>query len=137
VTFTMPPRILQTVVLSVDDAKLRESPVRNKEDEMHFVVLGTHSPEICPLSNAKTNALLLEVGPQIPNIAKQHGVNIVAGPYVNREHMTVVIVEAESAEDLDAFLETSRLHQWNKVRILPSFSMEEGMRDLQEANTLF
>jgi len=104
---------------------------------MHFVVLGTHSPEICPLSNAKTNALLLEIGPQIPNIAKQHGVNIVAGPFVNREHMTVVIVETERADDLDDFLEASRLHQWNKLRVLPSFSMEEGMRDLQEARTLF
>jgi hypothetical protein len=64
-------------------------------------------------------------------------VNIVAGPFVNREHMTVVIVETESADDLDAFLEASRLHQWNHLRILPSFSMEEGMRDLQEATTLF
>ena len=104
---------------------------------MHFVVLGTHSPETCPLSNAKINALLLEIGPQIPNIAKQHGVNIVAGPFVNREHMTVVIVETERAEDLDDFLEASRLHQWNKLRILPSFSMEEGMADLQDATTLF
>jgi hypothetical protein len=71
---------------------------------MDFVVLGTHSPEICPLSNAKTRALLLEIGPRIPNIAKQHGVNIVAGPFVNREHVTVVILEAERADDLDAFL---------------------------------
>lgn len=104
---------------------------------MHFVVLGTHSPEICPLSNAKTKALLMEIGPQIPTIAKQHGVNIVAGPFVNREHITVVIVETDSADDLDAFLEASRLHQWNQVRILPSFPMEEGMRDLQETTTLF
>jgi hypothetical protein len=70
-------------------------------------------------------------------IAKQHGVNIVAGPFVNREHMTVVIVETERADDLDDFLEASRLHQWNQLRILPSFSMEEGMGDLQEATTLF
>ena len=70
---------------------------------MHYVVLGTHSPETCPLSNAKTKALLLDIGPQIPNIAKQHGVNIVAGPFVNREHMTVAIVETESADDLDSF----------------------------------
>ena len=104
---------------------------------MHYVVLGNHSPEICPLSNAKTKAMLLEIGPQIPNIAKQHGVHIVAGPYVNREHMTVVIVETESAEDLDAFLESSRLHQWNQLRILPSFAMEEGMKDLQGSTSLF
>jgi hypothetical protein len=104
---------------------------------MHFVVLGTHSPETCPLSNAKIKALLLDIGPQIPNLAKQHGVNIVAGPFVNREHMTVVIAETERAEDLDAFLEASRLHQWNQLHILPSFPMEEGMRDVQEATPVF
>ena len=90
-----------------------------------------------PSQQRQTKALLLEIGPQIPNIAKQHGVNIVAGPFVNREHMTVVIVETERADDLDAFLEASRLHQWNQLRILPSFSLEEGMSDIQEATTLF
>jgi hypothetical protein len=74
---------------------------------------------------------------RVGRIAKQHGVNIVAGPYVNREHMAVAIVETERADDLDAFLEASRLHLWNKLRILPSFSMEEGLRDLQDATTLF
>jgi hypothetical protein len=104
---------------------------------MHYVVLGTHSPETCPLSNAKIKALLLDIGPQIPNIAKQHGVNIVAGPFVNREHMTVAIVETESADDLDSFLEASRLHQWNQLHILPSYSIEDGMKEVREATTLF
>jgi hypothetical protein len=70
-------------------------------------------------------------------MAKQFGVNIVAGPYVNREHMTVVIAETERAEDLDGFLEASRLPQWNQLHILPSFSMEEGLGDLQESTSLF
>jgi hypothetical protein len=61
--------------------------------------------------------LLLEVAPQIPGIAQKHGVNIVAGPFVNREHLTVVIVETERAEALDDFLVDSRLNQWNQVRI--------------------
>jgi hypothetical protein len=104
---------------------------------MHFVVLAAHSPDICPLSNAKTKALLLEVAPQIPDIAKEHGVNIVAGPFVNREHTTVVIVETERAESLDAFLAASRLHQWNQLHILPSQPLEESMKDLQEATPLF
>lgn len=106
-------------------------------DEMHFVVLATHTPEICPLSNAKTKALLLEMGPQIPDIAKQHGVQIVAGPFVNREHMTVLILETERADELDAFLGAARLHQWNQLHILPSLPMEDGMREIQEVTSLF
>jgi len=104
---------------------------------MHFVVLGTHSPEICPQSNAKVQALLLEIGPQILNIAEKNGVNIVAGPFVNREHVIVTVVETERAEALDNFLVESRLAQWNELRILPSLSMQEGMQQVQEATPLF
>ena len=104
---------------------------------MHFVVLGAHSAEVCPNSNAKSKAMLLEIGPQIPTIAEKHGVKIVAGPYINREHLTVVIVETERAEALDAFILESRLAQWNTVRILPSHPMEVGMKELAEGTSLF
>jgi hypothetical protein len=104
---------------------------------VHFVVLASHSPDICPSSNAKTKGLLLELAPQIPSIAQKHGVNIVAGPFVNREHMTVVIVETDRAEGLDDFLVDSRLTQWNQVRILPSRSLQEGLTEIQEGISLF
>ncbi|HEX6454349.1 MAG TPA: hypothetical protein VF060_33425 [Trebonia sp.] len=104
---------------------------------MHYVILASHSPEVCPTSNGKTKALLLELAPQIPAIAGKHGVNIVSGPFTNREHMVVTIVETERPEALDAFLVDSRLPQWNQVRILPSLPMEESMRELQEATVLF
>jgi hypothetical protein len=104
---------------------------------MHFVVLGTHSAEVCPTSNAKTKALLLEIAPQMTDLAAKHGVNIVAGPFANREHMLVVIVETDSAEALDSFVVESRLAQWNQVRILPSVPMQGAMQELQEATMLF
>lgn len=104
---------------------------------MHFVILGVHNPETCPTSNAKTRALLLETGPQIPAIAEKHGVRIVAGPFVNREHTTVIVVEANGGEDLDAFLWEARLPQWNSMRILPSKTMEEGVREINSAAALF
>lgn len=104
---------------------------------MHYVILASHSAEVCPASNAKTKALLLEMAPQIPAIAGKHGVNIVAGPYANREHTVVTIVETERPEALDTFLVDARLPQWNQVRILPSIPMEESMRELEEGISLF
>lgn len=104
---------------------------------MHFVLLGEHTAEVCPTSNSKTRDLLLKIGPEIPGIAERAGVRIVAGPYVNREHLTVTVVEADRAEDVDRFLVESRLHQWNTMRVLPSMPMEEGMRDIQEGESLF
>jgi hypothetical protein len=40
---------------------------------------------------------------------------VVAGPFANRKHTVVTIVETERAEGLDAFLVESRLAQWNQV----------------------
>jgi hypothetical protein len=104
---------------------------------VHFVVLASHSPEICPSSNAKTKKLLLETAPQIPSIAQKHGVQIMAGPFVSREHMAVTIVETDNADGLDDFLVDSRLAQWNQVHILPSRSMQEGLTEIQEGTSLF
>ena len=50
-----------------------------------------------------------EMAPQVPGIAEKNGVTIVAGPYVNREHVIVAIVEADTADAVDGFLVESRL----------------------------
>jgi hypothetical protein len=104
---------------------------------MHFVLLAVHSPEVCPTSNSTTRDLMVQTAPEIPGIAERAGVKIVAGPYVNREHMTVAVVEADTAEAVDQFLVDTRLHQWNSVRVLPSLPIEEGMKDVQEGTPLF
>jgi len=104
---------------------------------MHYVVLASHSAEVCPTSNARTKALLLDLAPQIPGLAGKHGVNILAGPFTNREHTIVMIVETDRAEALDTFVVEAQLSQWNTVRILPSLPMEASMRELHEGTPLF
>jgi hypothetical protein len=64
-------------------------------------------------------------------------VNLVSGPWVNREHVVVVVVQADRSEAVDRFIVESRLMQWNRIRILPSLAMEEGMKDIQESKSLF
>lgn len=104
---------------------------------MEYVIIGTHSAEVCPTSNARTRQLLKELAPQIPKIAEQAGVKIVAGPYVNREHVTVSVIEAANGEDLDRFIVESRLAQWNSIRVLPSISMAQGIGELEDQPVLF
>jgi uncharacterized protein with GYD domain len=104
---------------------------------MHYVLLAKHSPEQCPTSNAKIKQLLLDMAPDIPNIAQKAGVSITAGPYVNREHSVVTIVDADRPEDVDRFLVESRIAQWNRVRILPSLKMDEAMDDVKQQESLF
>ena len=104
---------------------------------MHYVLLGTHTAEVCPMSNATTKALMLDMAPQIPKIAEQAGVKLVAGPFVNREHTVVTIVEAAKSEDLDRFIVDSKIAQWNTIRVLPSLPIEEGLKQVQASATIF
>ena len=104
---------------------------------MHFVLLADHNAEVCPTSNATTRKSVLQIGQEIPNIADKAGVRIVAGPYVNHEHLTVAVVEAESAENVDTFLVETRLPQWNTIRILPSTPLPEAIKQVEEQPPLF
>jgi uncharacterized protein with GYD domain len=104
---------------------------------MHFVLLAEHTAEVCPTSNATTRKIMQELGPQIPSIAESAGVKIVAGPYVNREHITVVVLEADKADEVDRFLIDSRLHQWNRIRVLPSVPIADAMAELDAQPAMF
>lgn len=104
---------------------------------MHFVLLASHGPEICPTANAKTREIVVKTTPEIPAMAKRLGVNLVAGPFVSREHLSVVIVEAAKAEAVDQFISESGLGQWNKVRVLPSLTLEEGMKEMNALKPIF
>ncbi|WP_255951360.1 hypothetical protein [Streptomyces odontomachi] len=104
---------------------------------MHYVLYATHNPEQCPMSNATIKQLLLDIAPEMPNIAQQAGVSIAAGPYVNREHSILTVLDSDSAENVDRFLVDSRLTQWNSVRVIPSLTMEEGLQQLRGQETIF
>jgi hypothetical protein len=104
---------------------------------MHFVLLASHGPEICPSSNAKMRDMMLKQAPEIPALAKRLGVNLVAGPFVSREHISVVVVEAAKAEAVDQFISESGLAQWNSVKVLPSLTMEEAMKEINTLKPIF
>ncbi|MBT2491092.1 hypothetical protein J7E96_21730 [Streptomyces sp. ISL-96] len=104
---------------------------------MHFVLIATHTPEICPTSNATTRDLLLKTAPDMPNLAQKAGVDIVAGPFVNREHTIVAVVQSDKVENVDRFLMETRIPHWNRVRVLPSLTMEEGLTEVQAQTPIF
>ncbi|MEV1081286.1 hypothetical protein AB0I98_24040 [Streptomyces sp. NPDC050211] len=104
---------------------------------MHFVLLATHDPEVCPTANAATRDLMLKTAPDLPNLAQKAGVDVVAGPFVNREHTIVAVVQSDKVENVDRFLMDARLPQWNRVRVLPSLTMEEGISEIEAQTPIF
>jgi hypothetical protein len=104
---------------------------------MHFVLLAEHDADVCPLSNSKTKELLLSTAGHVPGIADRNSVKLLAGPFVNREHLIVVVAEADKADNIDAFIHEARLDQWNRVRVVPSLPMEDGVKEIQDSPALF
>ena len=78
-----------------------------------------------------------KVAPEFPNYAKKVGVKIVAGPFVSREHLSVVVVESDRMEAVYQFIMESGLELWNSVRVLPSLTIQEGMSEMNKTKTIY
>ncbi len=104
---------------------------------MKYVILATHPPDICPTSNKKMKELMMKAAPQIPNVAKKHGVTFLAGPLVNWEHTVTIVAEASKMEQVWDFIYESGMQQWNSVRVIPSVPIEEGLGLVEKSNSIF
>ena len=80
---------------------------------------------------------MLQIAPDLPNLAQKAGVDIVAGPFVNREHTIVAVVRCDNAENVDRLLMDARIPHWNRVRVLPSLTMEEGITEIEAQTPIF
>ena len=61
-------------------------------------------------------------------MAQKLGVQILAGPLVNNEHMIVCFVEAEDAEAVGEFVNQSGMQQWNNVKVILSTPIEDAIK---------
>ncbi|MFG3001637.1 hypothetical protein [Streptomyces sp. NPDC048340] len=104
---------------------------------MIFILLASHAADKCPLANATTRHLILETAPKFPQLAQSADVQLVAGPYVNREHTVVVVMRSKKAENVDRFLHESRLDQWNTIRVIPSLTLEAGLLEIEASTPIF
>jgi len=100
---------------------------------MQYVLLGQHTPDLCPTSNAKTRQRVEHMMTQLDAAQKTHNVSVLSGHVLGVSHRMVVIVEAPTVEAVRAFAMDTGLVQWNSVEIYPSWGFEEA---IQQANAL-
>jgi hypothetical protein len=102
-----------------------------------FAVIAEHPPELCPTSNARTRQMLKEGAAQIPQLAEQLGIDIVALRVFGPDHIVLAVVEANNIEVVRDFILQSRLIQWNTTRIHATYSMEEALAKSDELEAIF
>jgi hypothetical protein len=102
-----------------------------------FVVIAEHPPQLCPTSNDQIRKVFQEGAGQIPQLAEQLGINILALRVFGPDHVIVAVVESEDIDAVRTFALRSRLMQWNTVRIHATFSMDEAVALVDQAEVIF
>ena len=102
-----------------------------------FAVIAEHPPNLCPTSNARTRQIMQEGAGQIPQLAEGLGINIVTMRVFGPDHIILAVVEADDIDSVRDFAFQSRLMQWNKVNIHATYSMEEALVLIDQAEPIF
>jgi hypothetical protein len=102
-----------------------------------FAVIAEHPPNLCPTSNAQTRQIMKEGAGQIPGLAEQLGLNIVTLRIFGPDHIILAVVEADDIDSVRDFAFQSRLMQWNKVNVHATYSMEEALALIDQAEPIF
>jgi hypothetical protein len=102
-----------------------------------FAVIAEHPPDLCPTSNARTRQIMQEGAGQIPQLAEQLGLNIVTLRIFGPDHIILAVVDADDIDAVRDFVFQSRLMQWNTVKIHATYSMEEALGLIEDAEPIF
>jgi hypothetical protein len=102
-----------------------------------FAVIAEHPPNLCPTSNTQTRQMMKEGAGQIPQLAEGLGVNIVTMRIFGPDHIILAVVEAEDIDSVRDFVFQSRLMQWNKVNVHATYSLEEALGLIDQAEPIF
>src|SRR4030095_2622529 len=85
-----------------------------------FGVFAVHSPESCPLNNAKSKEIFKEMKRKLEsNISKFNVKKIVAFYMSVLEHEWVIILEAANAHDIEELSIAVGISSFNTVKIVP------------------
>jgi hypothetical protein len=85
-----------------------------------FGVFAAHSPESCPLNNAKNKEVLMQMDKKLQERMGANGVTRIVGFYFSvLEHDWTIILEAESAHGIETLCIEAGISAFNTVKIVP------------------
>ena len=95
-----------------------------------YALFADHSPDLCPSSNAKVRARMMEgLNPDnVEKVAQSVGMKILLGPlHLDPSHRTLAIIEAPTIEAVNKWVIETGLFQWNTVEVSAVTPIEEMM----------
>ena len=85
-----------------------------------FGVFAFHSPESCPMNNAEARRKFLEIDEKLKATMQKNGITSMHGFYMSvLEHQWVIILEAESAHQIETFCIEVGISSTSTIKIVP------------------
>lgn len=87
---------------------------------MLFGVFAVHSPESCPLNNKNSKKIFLRIDKKLKDNIKKHKIKEILGFYMSvLEHQWVIILDANSAHDVETLCIDVGISATSTVKIVP------------------
>ena len=97
-----------------------------------FGIFAVHSPEACPLNNAQNREKFIRIDDKLKELTMKHGVTKIVGFYMSvLEHEWIVIVEANSAHDIETLCIEAGISAFNTVKIVPLNNFDVVMKRIK------
>ena len=97
-----------------------------------FGVFATHSPESCPLNNKQSRDTLIQIDDKINSITEKFHVKKIHGFYLSvLEHQWVIILEADSAHEIETMCIEAGISAFNTVKIVPLNNFDLLMKKIR------
>jgi hypothetical protein len=97
-----------------------------------FGVFAIHSPESCPLNNARSKELFLQIDEKLKSISSKYGISRILGFYMSvLEHEWVIIMEAASPHDIETVCIEAGISAFNTVKIVPLNNFDVVMKRIK------
>ncbi|UVS69176.1 hypothetical protein [Nitrososphaera viennensis] len=98
-----------------------------------FGVFARHSPESCPLNNARSKEITDKMDSKMKESMEKTGVKKIVGFYFSvLEHEWTIIVEAENAHGIETFCIEAGISAFNTVKIVPLTDFASAMRRISD-----
>jgi hypothetical protein len=97
-----------------------------------FGVFATHSPESCPLNNKQSRDTFVQIDEKIKAATAKHNISRIVGFYMSvLEHEWVIIVEANSAHEIETMCIEAGISAFNTVKIVPLNNFDVVMKRIR------
>lgn len=98
-----------------------------------FGIFAIHSPESCPLNNTESKEIFKEIHNKLQSNSEKFGVKEIKGFYMSvLEHQWVILVNANSAHDIEQLCIESGISSFNTVKIVPLTDYQDVLNRINQ-----